>query len=404
MGATLSSAVGGESFRVGGSVPTVEGTALESYLTVMADVLINPSFPKAGFDRARNRLEGQLNSLVDSRSALANRAFKMWLFEGHPYGKTSAGTLKSVATIKRRDLAQFHQSYVLPDNAVLGIAGDFDEKSLRKTLTRLFSAKSWGEHCRKKSCRRICKRSKAGRCIVFGISGGSKRSNPMLKIPKTTRHKGIRIRLLNIEDPTLNQAQIRAGATNNVTYLDPKFHAYNMGAQVLGGDFTARMNKRLRIKEGLTYSAYFRTSYDEIQSGASAVSTYTQPEQVPRAINIILEELRKFQDKPVPEEELNAIKARIKNGFVFRFETVSNTLDEYLELWQEQLPVSHLANYAKNVAAITAKDITEVMSHFPVNDISILVVGNTAMIPSLKALAKTHKASFEVVKKDAAGL
>jgi zinc protease len=66
LGASLYTAAASETFYVGGSVPTIEEGAFGSLLEIMADVLLNPTFPAEGAQRALNRRMGQLQGLPDN--------------------------------------------------------------------------------------------------------------------------------------------------------------------------------------------------------------------------------------------------------------------------------------------------------------------------------------------------
>ncbi|HIN85861.1 MAG TPA: insulinase family protein, partial [Myxococcales bacterium] len=345
LGATLSASAGKENFSLKGSVTTIDADSLEKYLELFTDVLFNPIFPQKVFVRERNRILAQLQGLVDDRSALAGRAFYKWVYgNAHPYGRSSSGTPRSIKRITRDDLLDFHADYVLPDNAVIAVAGDFDPTWMKEKLTTLFGSKRWGRHACPR-LKRVCVRSRKAfpRCKAFNLSDGSKLKNPWLKLPKAPKLKGVQILLLDTEDATLNQVQIRMGAPIRQRLGKKGWYAHSIAGQILGGDFSARLNKRLRVKEGLTYGARYRTGYDDQQSSLGYMSTFTSPKDLARAIKVAREEITRFLTKPIPDGEIEAVKQRITRGFVFRFETASKVLGEYLDLWLDQLPDSHLS-------------------------------------------------------------
>jgi predicted Zn-dependent peptidase len=402
LGASIYASAGKESFSLGGSVTTIDSNALEIYLGIFADVLLNPTFPQKVFVRERNRTLAQLKGLVDSHSSLAQRAFHKWIYgDKHPYGRSSS--LASVNKLGRDDLVGFHADYILPDNAVIAVAGDFDSAWLTERLTQLFGSKAWGARSSKG---RICVRSKKAfpRCKAFHLVDGKKRTNPWLRLPKAPRVKGIRMLMVDTEDATLNQVQIRLGTPIRQRLGRKGWHAHSVAAQVLGGDFTARLNNRLRVKEGLTYGARYRTGYDDQQSGLGYLATYTSPKDLGRAIKVAREEITRFLNEPIPEAEVNQVKQRITQGFVFRFETASKVLGEYLDLWLDQLPDSHLSDYPEKIAAISAKDLKPVLLDFPNENFALVVVGNTAMTEDVKAIAKSLGATLKIVKKDYLGI
>ncbi len=361
LGGSLRSYAGTETFRVGGSVPVIDPTALEKYLEILGDVVVSPTFPTAAFDKVRTLRMGRLQGLVDSRSALADRAFDKAVFGTHPYARPSSGTLKSIASLTFGDVMTYHRTHVCPQWSAIGLAGDFDSDEVIEILERTLGASAW--------------------------SKGEARTDPWEKLEPAANKVGIRIVLIDTGDETLNQAQIRLGLPLSRRYLDDGWHAAHMGAQVLGGSFTARLNARLRVKEGLTYGARWRTQDDDIAPGAGYLATYTSPKDVVRALKLTMEEIGRFRAEPIPTAELDSVKQRLVNGFVFRFETATNVLDEHMDLWQEKLPLSHLAKLPARLEAVTSEDIKAVAGDFPDRNYTIVVVGNQKLAEELKAYA-----------------
>lgn len=406
LGADVGSTAGIEGFYVHGSVPTIDAGAMEQLLRIVADVLQHPSFPTEGVEKVRARVLGTLQGLVDDRAELASRAFAAKVFAGHLYGRPTSGTLASLAAITRDDMVEFHASAVVPDEAALGLAGDFEPKKLKPFLKMLFGDPKWGQVCPPGGkCYRACTRPKGeSRCEAFRTPKGGEIQNALLRIPSAPDQKGTRIVLVDTGDASLNQAQIRLGAPIGRIFANPGWHAHLLATQILGGDFTARLNARLRVKEGLTYGARYGVDYDDIRSGAGIVSTYTSPKDVVRALRITREELARFEKEPIPEDEMKRVATRIVRGFVFRFETAGATLSEHLDLWQDQLPLTHLTTYTDKLAAVTPADLAKVMGEFPLDDVTIVVVANAALQADLEALAKELGGTFETMTPKDLGL
>lgn len=401
LGAQLVASAGTETFSVGGSVPTIEPGTTERYLDLLAQVLLHPTFPKAGFERARARRIGQVKGLADKRAVLARRALLQWLFPNHPYGRHVSGTGATLASVEREDAVRFHSHFVLPDDAVIGVSGDFDTKAMTKAIRARFGSKTWGRICKGKRCRRRCVRvgRPGGHCSARWLAGGDARpsANPMLQLLPPDPSKGIRVLLVDTGDPTLNQAQIRLGSALSRRYDDPSWHAYHLAAEVLGGNFTARLNARLRIKEGLTYGARWISQFDDLLPAAAYLSTYTDPKSVVRLLTLATSEIGRLQTEPIPEAELTAVKDRLRRSFPFRFETAEATLSEHLGLWQERLPPSHLEKMSARLKKIGQTELKGVLGDFPKADYSIVVIGNKALDPELRKYAESLGGTFEVV-------
>jgi zinc protease len=99
---------------------------LDASLDVFADVVLNPAFPGAEFNRVRNqRLAGIQREKAAPRS-LAYRLFPPLLYGAdHAYGLplTGTGTEASVSALTRIALVDFHKTWFRPNNATLVVVG-----------------------------------------------------------------------------------------------------------------------------------------------------------------------------------------------------------------------------------------------------------------------------------------
>ena len=398
-GATLHASAGMRGFYLGGSVPSLDAGAVDTLIELASDVLLRPTFPEAELEKERKRLLGGLAQLVDDHSSVADRAFEATLLGGHPYGRPTSGTIQSVKQITKDDLLAFHGAYVVPDEAILGIAGDFDRAKMRKLIEKRFGDVTFGRVCPAGGpCRRACQKAKtAAQCEAYVSRAGGELQSPILRLTDP-KPKATEVVLVDTGDPTLNQAQLRVGTTVQMRFGQPGWHAHYLATQVLGGDFTARLNARLRVKEGLTYGARFSALYDARTASSQLLSTYTTPKDVARAIKIALEEITRFRNEAVPADEIDRVKKRLVNSFPFRFETPGATLGELLDLWQKGLGTRWLDQWRAELQAVTADALTAAKSDLPDTALSIVVVGNAALVADLQELAKSLNGGFRVIK------
>ena len=100
---------------------------LRPSLDVMADLVLNPSFPEEELERQRRqRLDGILQER-NSPPNIARKVFRTVLFgENHPFGREVAGHEASVQAITRSSLQNFYNRYWKPNHSALIFAGDVD--------------------------------------------------------------------------------------------------------------------------------------------------------------------------------------------------------------------------------------------------------------------------------------
>jgi zinc protease len=117
---------------------------LDSALDIFADVVLNPAFPEADFQRLKVQRLAQIRQEQAQPIAMALRVLPGLLYgEHHAYGTpmTGTGTADAVQKMTREDLAHFHQSWFKPNNATLIVVGATTMAEIRPKLERLF--KDW---------------------------------------------------------------------------------------------------------------------------------------------------------------------------------------------------------------------------------------------------------------------
>jgi zinc protease len=137
VGGSLDSYGGNNSFGVNTEVLSADfATGLE----LLADVLLNPTFPEPALERER---EIQLASIRAQRDQLLQSASKMMrraLFGDNGYGLDPLGDEASVQQIRVADLRGFHGQFARPNNCVLAIYGDINPADARAAVEKAFAA------------------------------------------------------------------------------------------------------------------------------------------------------------------------------------------------------------------------------------------------------------------------
>lgn len=366
---------------LGGSAVTLDKDNLRVFLDVFLDCLRNATFPQASFDKTKTRKLASLKRAADDNSRLASRAFFEAVYGEGTRGRTT--TIKSMAAIERQDLVDFHRRVVIPQHAILAIAGDFDGDAMASWAQAHLGQSDWGEgSCvpgsRPATCERLC--DQGGQCLdnPFASKAGY-RDAPAETPPDEERL----VILVDKDDPALNQVHWRLGADAPVHELAEGWAAFKLGTQILGGDFTARLNTVLRVKEGLTYGARFPVAFGGHDSGPMRVSTYVAPKDLKKAIDLSIGEINALREAPLKKEEIVSFQNKLTNAFPFRFETVSDALGQYVMLAFEDIPVSWLAGYNTALRAVSAEEVHRAMQAVDPNAMTLVAVGNRDLLPVL---------------------
>ena len=97
---------------------------LDRTMSLMAEVVLEPTFPKEPFDRLQKQILTGLAIDSESPQYLADREFRRRLYGNHPYSRTATGEVEDVQALTPDDLKGWWQANARPDQAILIFAGD----------------------------------------------------------------------------------------------------------------------------------------------------------------------------------------------------------------------------------------------------------------------------------------
>jgi zinc protease len=124
-----------------------------------------------------------------------------------------------------------------------------------------------------------------------------------------------------------------------------------LGNTLLGGSFTSRLNQEIRIKRGLSYGTRSSLGLRE-GPGLFTASAQTKNETAVEVSDLILAEIERLDTTQPTESELTTRRAILTGAFGSSLETVDGLGSLVANLALYDLPMSDLAAYAGNVAAV----------------------------------------------------
>jgi zinc protease len=152
-----------------------------------------------------------------------------------------------------------------------------------------------------------------------------------------------------------------------ITRTNPDFYALFTMDHILGSGagFTDRISRKLRDEQGLAYTVSANISLSAgIEPGIFAAYIETSPDNMNRAIEGFLEEIRTIRTACVSQEELDLAKSYITGNYVFNFET-SNQLACYLiNVERYQLGDDFIWNFPQLINCVVVEDIQRVAQQY----------------------------------------
>lgn len=323
----------------------------EKMLTIIKEIMLDPVFDVAEFEKEKSRLLVGLEQQKESPRAIIGNYFDKLLFGNHVYGNITQGDISSIGKLTAKDIQSFYNTYYKPNQAAISIVGDFSTKEMKSKLTALFS--NW-----EKSKNEI--------------------ENPALKnIDYPSNNKVI---LVNKDDAKETTFYIGApGISRN----NPDYVAVEVINTLFGGRFTSMLNDELRVNTGLTYGANSR--FNTLKNGGSfVISTFTASKTTEPAIDKSLEVLNKLHTNGIDEKSLTSAKNYVKGQFPPRYETTNQLANLLTQMFWHNIDASFIENFEKNVDNLNLEKANQIIAqYFPKSNLQFVLVGKASDIKNI---------------------
>jgi zinc protease len=318
---------------------------------LLAGLLTRPSLRESDFTRIRQLRIDRLRQMKDVAPAVAERAFLRLLYGSHPYGHAALGSEDGLRTLTLEQVSAFHTTMFRPSQSVLVIVGGLRHEALLAVGERAFG-------------------------------GWTEPSNaPVAPEPASARQPQStprRIALVNREAAAQSELRIGHLATWRRT---PDYPSLLLMNAVLGGQFTSRLNLKLREEKAYTYGA--RSGFDW-KRGLSPflLSTSVHTASTGAAVADAAAEIEAIRgSRPVTESELAHAKAALTRGYPAGFETGAQVARAVSQLALYDLPDTYFSEFVPTVTAVTVEDVTRAAAEYldPAR-LTTLVVGDASVV------------------------
>ena len=344
LGTSVNAGVGGQN----GSMGFVSTTGkFAPTLDILADMLLNSTFPAPALERIRAQRLVALNSSKAQPGAIASRVFPKVLYgTGHPFGQLV--TEDSLKAITRDDVVAFHKTYFQPGRAAIVVVGDVTPASAKATVEK---------------------------ALARWPAAGSK---PTFTYPPLPARAPTTIYL--VDKPGAAQSTFAIGLPGPPR-TTPDYYAIQVMNTLLGGMFQSRINANIREEKGLSYgvnsSFAFGKGPGPFRAGGDIISAKSDV-----GLTEFMKEFRGIQgSRPVTDDELQMSKNALAQSLPAMFASVSSIGSAIGTLWQQGLPDGYYQQYQKAINAVTKADMVRVAKQYiDLDHLSIVIVGDRATI------------------------
>jgi predicted Zn-dependent peptidase len=336
----------------------------EPSLDLAIDILRAPSFPEVEWQRIHGQTLAALRAERDSAEARAYRGLLRALYpELHPYRYPLEGVETIIATLSRTEAIECHHRYLGPDQAGIVVAGDVDPEAIARVLEQRLA--DW--------------------C-------GPKIQLPAIPTPDRATHP----RILLLDRPGAAQAVVRVGHIG-IARSDADFEPLLLVNQILGGQFTSRLNEKLREERGYTYGV--RSQFDcRLARGPFSIVTSLQSDKLADALSDICHELLALVGgRPPSQTELDDARRALIEGQSRNFETPSALVNRYASLFVHGFSPDHYTTFPDRLAAIDLDALNVAMHRqFHPSALTAVVVADAASVAD--SLKRLDWAEFELIQ------
>ena len=253
-------------------------------IELFLDMLFHPKLDEKEFELERQVILEEIKMYKDTPEDLAQDLMFEKIWKGHPVGRPITGTIETITNLKKIQVTSCLNTLYTPDNMVISLAGNFNEKEIMKKIEEL-------------------------------TQDVNKKKNKSAAPPLTVNSE------IFFEDKQIEQAHL-CFATNGVSVYDEDRYTLAVMDIALGGGSSSRLFQEIREKRGLAYS--ISSSYHTNRlGGIFGIYAGTTFKDMPVVVDLILKEIKKVKEHGLKQEELKRAKMQLRTNLLVELESTT---------------------------------------------------------------------------------
>lgn len=336
-------------FEVSGLVENM-GQAMQMVCHLFQDA----TFPADRMKNFVSQRKTRLENLVRNHGQLAGRAFREISLQGTPFYYPTEGKLNDLDQISSRHLIEKRNYFRDRVKKNIYIVGPRKALGIRSLLTQ--------------QCAFPSERAQFARTVDY----------EPIHLEKTKLHF--------VEVPHANQSHVRIGRILNRGEFD-NIHTLLLANNLIGGGFTSRLMREVRVNRGLTYSIGAITA-PQRDYGRVLISSFTPTDKTAELIQVI-DQTIKDSIKSISRDEFANSKSNLIGSFPFQFENSSSLISQIILLNHRGRPLTDLTEFPERVQRVQVEEVKKAINKlFNLDRQTVVILGDT------KALEVLQKAGF----------
>jgi zinc protease len=317
-------------------------------LELMSDMVENPTFPQDELAKYKTRQLADLEQERSDPEFLATERFHRVLYQDFP-AAVIAPTPASVKAATSEQLKQFHDRYYVPNNAILGVAGDVQAKQVMVLIEKYF---------------------------------GPWKKQPVSQPKLAALPPPAPAKVYLVDRPGSVQTNIVAG-NFSLRRTDPDFIPLRAMNRILGEGATGRLFLNLREEKGYTYGAFSGYTAD-VYPGDFAAETQVRNAVTDGSLHELMGELKRIRDEAVKESDLEDARHAIVASFALSLERPATLLNYWMTSRYYGLPEDYWDHYPAEVSKVTPEVVQRMArKYIDLDHLQVVCVGDGKQIKNV---------------------
>ncbi len=323
---------------------------LDTLLDVLTDMYLHPRFATVDINKERGVIKEELLMYRDQPDHYVHELLTETLWPEHPLGRSLTGTAKTLDAMDRRALLAFKHKKYVSANTVVAVAGRCRHDDIVRRVERMLTLPH------------------NGRPPAFAPA------HELQRVP--------RLRFFN---KNCEQSHLAIGVRGYSRH-DSRRYALKVLSVILGENMSSRLFQVIRERHGLAYSIQSSTSYFA-DTGALLISAGLDTKRLPRALALILAELRKAAKLPPSAVELRRAKDYAIGQMRLGLESTANRMMWIGEHLLAYGSIQSPAEVEQRIAAVTPEAVQSIAADiFRDNRLNVAVITPSKDERSINAL------------------
>jgi predicted Zn-dependent peptidase len=287
-------------------------------MELLADIIFNSQFSETQLERERIVILDEINSYLDTPSALIYDDFEQVVFNSHDLGKPILGTPQSLMNITSEAMKAYVERQFKPEKMVFFSVGKTPFSKVMKKAEK-----------------------------HFNVHNTTTTPEPKARIAplETTVVESIAM------DKDTHQTHYIIGKKTYNMFHPDRATLYLLNSILGGLGMNSRLNNSLREKNGLVYTV---ESTHSLYSDSGLFSIYfgCDPKNTKKCVNLIHKEFQKLKQTPLTPHQLSKAKKQLKGELGIAFENKENMaldmaksflhFDRYINLEEVSEQIEHV--------------------------------------------------------------